>query len=455
MDLSRFGVKIERNGIVNMLLNENDVIFTVVLHHKIVVGKLLGAGGQGEVYSAWLSGKKVAIKVYHSYPSKKFRDNLLNNIHVGSPSPSFLWPVECFDDGHLFGYVMPLLDSSFRSFVSYLNGEDDFSNGFLKIDWLIAVCQSFQMLHRCGLSYLDLNDGSLFLNPKDGELRICDTDNIVANKKELGVMGKPKYMAPELVIGKIDPQSGKRQMPDVYTDRWSLAVILFMTLCKGDPFCGMHLADYEVFDDKAWKDIYGRKPVFVFSDKDTSNHPIHGFHTAPLILWPTLPLYIQKAFRRVFGVGILDRENGRLNELEWIELLCRLRNEMVTCKHCGDQFSFFVASFSNGDRCPFCNHDLERKWILSIGRQEIYLEEGKKVYKSNLEIHSEDFLKPIGIVVSARNDPSRLGIRILDDISVRIQDPEGNEAKIVWNQVIPLIRHLKLYFEDGSVGEIN
>lgn len=86
-----------------------------------------------------------------------------------------------------------------------------------------------------------MNDGSFFLDPQTGDLLICDNDNVTADKKNLGIIGKIRYMAPEIVRGDRDLKTGKRQLPDVHSDRFSLAAILFMALCLGNPYEGERL----------------------------------------------------------------------------------------------------------------------------------------------------------------------------------------------------------------------
>ena len=69
------------------------------------------------------------------------------------------------------------------------------------LKWCISLCTAFKRLHEEGYSYQDLNDGSFFFDPHTGELLICDNDNVTADKKNLGVLGKMRYMAPEIVRG--------------------------------------------------------------------------------------------------------------------------------------------------------------------------------------------------------------------------------------------------------------
>ena len=186
------------------------------------VKDFLGEGGQGEVYLVECEGKEYALKIYKDRVSSDFRYNLKNNIAKGAPSPDFLWPLELldFDDGDL-GYVMDLRPSNYVSFVSYLTGKNKFASKGVMVKWCISLCTAFKLLHEAGYSYQDLNDGSFFFDPATGALLICDNDNVTADKKNLGVLGKMRYMAPEIVRGD-KTASGAVQLPDVHSDRFSL-----------------------------------------------------------------------------------------------------------------------------------------------------------------------------------------------------------------------------------------
>ena len=198
-------------------------------NQRIEILDLLGEGGQGEVYLVKCGNDTLAFKYYKDIQSEDFRYNLKNNITKGSPSPNFLWPkeyIEFTDDS--CGYLMDLRDKDYVSFVSYLTGNNKFKNKRMLLNWCIELVKSFKLLHERGYSYQDLNDGSFFLNPENGKILICDNDNVTADKRSLGVLGKMRYMAPEIVRGDKDPSTGDRQMPDTHSDRFSLAIILFL-----------------------------------------------------------------------------------------------------------------------------------------------------------------------------------------------------------------------------------
>ena len=420
----------------------------------VTILDILGDGGQGEVYLVDNAGEKLAFKIYKDQVSGDFRYNLKNNIQKGSPSPNFLWPKEFieFTDGDC-GYMMDLRGKEYASFVSYLTGKTRFKSKRLLLNWCIELVKSFKDLHERGYSYQDLNDGSFFLNPENGKILICDNDNVTADKRSLGVLGKMRYMAPEIVRGDKDRISGERQMPDVHSDRFSLAIILFLALCLGNPFEGERLKNYVIVDEKADFEMFGSKPVYIYNEHDASNRPIRGYHTAVLKRYPELPSYIKEAFHRTFVDGLKDRENARTTELEWIRLLCRYRDELITCS-CGHEHIYGFYERKANRKCPSCHQPTREFCVLNIGKAKVLLEPGKYLYRSHIDKYSSEYNTPVGKVVVNKNNPSLWGIKLCLNHPILVKDRLNHEKEIAPDGVIPIIDGLKIRFEEKAIGEI-
>ena len=55
-------------------------------------------------------------------------------------------------------------------------------------------------IYIAGAKYQDISFGNLFFNPDNGDVLICDNDNVsYGNSKPGGVLGTPGFMAPEIV----------------------------------------------------------------------------------------------------------------------------------------------------------------------------------------------------------------------------------------------------------------
>ena len=192
----------------------------------------------------------------------------------------------------------------------------------------IKITYAFRVLHSIGYSYQDLNDGNFFINTKTGDVLICDNDNVAPNGTHTGIIGKPRYMAPEIVIG-----DGK-VMPDTWTDRFSLAVILFILIFTSHPLEGKRWL-VPCLTDKIARELYGSKPLFVLDEKDTSNRPVKGIHENLQNTWPYMPDYMKDAFRNAFSQEALLNPQRRMTEGDWLEVLTRFRSDIIVCP-CGN-----------------------------------------------------------------------------------------------------------------------
>lgn len=421
---------------------------------KIEILDLLGEGGQGEVYLVNDGTGNYAFKYYKGIPSSDFKYNLKNNIQKGAPSNNFLWPKEFIEfNDSTCGYIMDIRPKNYVSFVSYLTGKNRFASQRIMLNWCIELVKSFKMLHEKGYSYQDLNDGSFFIDINTGDILICDNDNITANKRSLGVLGKMRYMAPEIVRGDKDKYTGERQMPDTQTDRFSLAIILFLTLCLGNPFEGECLKNYVIIDEQAELEMFGTKPVYVYDELNPSNRPIRGYHTAVLNRYPYLPSYIKDAFQRTFVKGLVDRENERTTEIEWLKLLCKYRDELISCS-CGKEYIYGFNEKKQNLKCPYCKTPTRRFCYIQIGRNRILLEPNKYIYKIHIDKYSSEYNEPVGKVIVNKNNPSLWGIKLNLDNDVLIKDKDGKEKVISKDGVIPIINNLKVKFNDNVIAQI-
>lgn len=414
---------------------------------KVKIIDFLGSGGQGEVYLVNDGSKDYAFKYYFDVPSSDFKYNLRNNIAKGSPSDRFLWPKEFIEfSDETCGYFMDLRPKNFVSFVSYLNGVKKFKDTKTMIKWCLELCLAFKKLHERGYSYQDLNDGSFFFDPETGNLLICDNDNVTADQKNLGVLGKMRYMAPEIVRGE--------KLPDTHSDRFSLAVILFLTLCLGNPFEGKRLKNYDFVDETSEMEMFGTKPLFIMHKTNTDNRPIQGYHTAVIKRWPHLPIYIKEAFHRTFVDGLIDRENERVTEIEWIKYLCKYRDELLTCS-CGNEYIYGFEEIRLNEVCPICHKQTKRFCYLSVGKHSIALEPNKSIYEFHLDKYSSNYNDEVAKVIVNKNNPGIWGIKLNVKESVEICDLSGLRKIIAPNGVIPIVNNLKIDFNESTLAKIN
>jgi serine/threonine protein kinase len=250
-------VKYDGNKILVMKELKVEDIVSLKIGGSVKIKKKLGEGGQGIVYLVDLNGKDYALKWYTKPSGKEFYNNLENNIQKGAPTSSFLWPLYLTEmkDGH-FGYLMELRPAEFAELSDFLIAKVRFGSVSAMINAALCISNGFRQLHHDGYSYQDLNDGNFFINPQTGDVLICDNDNVAPYGKHLGIAGKSRYMAPEVVRGDINPNAD--------TDRFSLAVILFMLFYNNHPLEGKAVVSVPCMTERNERIFYGESPIFIY-----------------------------------------------------------------------------------------------------------------------------------------------------------------------------------------------
>lgn len=321
--------------------------------------KELGRGGQGIVYLVELGGRQMALKWYLKALDNKFYKNLEENISKGAPSDAFLWPEYLTrKEKGSYGYIMKLRPQGYYEFGQYLLAKHQFDSFEAMLNAAMKICEGFYKLHLSGLSYQDLNDGNFFIEPKTGDVLICDNDNVMPDGQKSGIMGKARYMAPEVVGGKA---------PDKYSDRFSLAVILFMLFYGNHPFEGSRVLACPCMTESFEKKFYGSDILFIYDD-NKENRPVRGVHNNVIRRWPAMPQILQNAFKDQFSKDILSVPDKRMIEKKWKGVIQSLRDILVRCPKCGDET--FISDVA-APTCMNCGKaiDIPGKLVFVNGRQ--------------------------------------------------------------------------------------
>lgn len=411
----------------------------------------LGRGGQGIVYKVRYNGELYALKWYFGEKLSRpdlFYQNLENNILNGAPTDAFLWPLEITQKiNGSFGYLMKLRPGNYKSFTAFLKPNKSgvrFAGFGAIINAALCISDGFRKLHNRGYSYQDLNDGNFFVDPQTGDVLICDNDNVAPYSENLGILGKSRYMAPEVVTGK--------KLPDNHTDRFSLAVVLYLMLFMNHPLEGQHSLQ-PCMTEALEREIYGTNPVFVWDPVNNSNRPVRGVHTNEILLWPLYPAFVRNVFTRAFDhEALVGRDiTQRVLEKEWLETFISLRDVTVRCS-CGDET--FLDLSQPVCKCVNCGRSIPRPPVLKVKKKQLAIAPGMKLYECHTRYDSEDFRKVTGEVVASPSRPDIMGLRNDSGVSWQIELPDGRSMEWPDGKSAAMMRGMKINFGRGNVGEV-
>lgn len=399
----------------------------------------LGEGGQGIVYKVKYGEEEFALKWYFGkklHDIESFYSNIENNIKQGSPSECFLWPLELTEkrDGS-FGYLMKLRPKKYKDFSQFLLAKVHFEDISALINAAVSIIKGFRALHNRGYSYQDLNDGNFFADPKTGDVLICDNDNVSPYGENLGIIGKCRYMAPEVVTGS--------KAPDCHTDRFSLAVILYMLLFLNHPLEGKRTM-CPCLTEELERKYYGTEPVFVWDPYDDSNRPVRGVHVNEIRLWKLYPDFVRKAFEKAFSAELLtgaDTEH-RIIEKEWLEIFTALRD--ITVKHSCGSDTFYNADSENCV-CINCGQEIAKPMILNVPKHKVVLAKGTRLYTCHTDGNSEND-EITAEVVASINDSAVLGLKNCGENEWTAQLPNGVTRTFTKGQTVKLGKGIKIDF---------
>lgn len=399
----------------------------------VKVNKELGKGGQGIVYDVSLDNKHYALKWYlpeylKSINQKEFYDNLRANQETGAPSNQFLWPLSISTyTKDSFGYLMELRPSRYIDFTSILNVKKRFKNVKTQLTAARNISIAFQSLHKRGYSYQDINDGNFFIDINNGDVLVCDNDNVAPYGTWMGMAGKDRYMAPEVVL--------REKHAGMESDLFSLAVIIFMILFNSHPLEGKQVHECPCLTANYIKKFYAENPVFIFDPNNDQNRPVIGIDNNVLVLWPYYDQKIKDLFIRSFTKGL--KESGyRVRENEWIACLDEIINSILICPHCGGEH-FYVPG--NDDKltyyCEDCKNSIRKPFYFTDVQSIVLLHPQKKLILGN---------ELIGEIVESTKHKGLWGIKNKSANTIVLSIDNGNQYLAKKDEIIPLFANGEL-----------
>ena len=414
------------------------------------VSKLLGSGGQGEVYLVKdNANREYALKWYTS-PSikqdRRFRDNLAYNIRKGAPNKNFLWPLKLTKIQHgSYGYLMPLRPSRFHELgeMTCLKRFPDsyFKSMEAKLNAAIQICDAFRNLHLNGFSYQDLNEGGFFIDFSNGDILICDNDNVVANGMNMGVRGKVRYMAAEVIEG---------GLPTIQSDCFSLAIILYRIFMVDHPLEGALTLKYVNMTEDYERVLFGKHAVFCYDPTDTSNRPVPGQDVNSIKFWKLISSELRQMFQKAMSKEAITTPQRRVKVKEWKDLFLKLRRTMVVCPaESGAKPGYmFITDDSASTKCPKCQKMVKPAAQLvfkNSSEEEIW-----NIY-NHKHLYLGDNCVSVGYGVIRKKDDGtpEIAIRNLTQDKWTLITASKRIIKVEPNMAVPLRNGMEIHFNSS------
>jgi len=418
---------------------------------RFMVRTFLGSGGQGEVYKVLSGSDELALKWYYQHTATEHQKQLIKNlVKIGPPNNKFLWPLELIEDPETkgFGYVMPLRPQKYKSIVDLMKRRIEPSFYTLSIA-SIQMADSFLKLHTKGLCYRDISFGNVFFDPMNGDILICDNDNVTPEKSRISsVIGTPRFMAPEIVKGK--------SYPTIKSDLYSLSILLFYMFMIHHPLEGKRESEIKCFDLPAMTKLYGTHPVFIFDPLNKSNRPVDGLHDNAIAFWNIYPQFIKDIFTKCFTKGIRDLNGSRITESEWREILTKLKNSILNCS-CGVENFYDWESYSKFGKtglCWACNTELKLPPRMKIKNDIIMLNPNTRIFQHHISANKVyDFKKIIGKVTRHPSNPKIFGLKNMTKDIWKVEMTGGQKTVVEYGKSVKLETGVRINFGE-TIGSI-
>lgn len=332
----------------------------------------LNRGGQGVIYGE--TRGEYVVKILFEKDQKEQTEivkklKVLNQIDLPA---RFIKPIDIVkfsnEDQTFIGYIMKrvkghiplnriLIPPREGNFGDWYNGKAGGLKRRLYLCYQIA--QSFSLLHKNNLAYCDVSGGNVLVaeNPRINSVCMIDIDNIYTpGSKSSGIMGTARYMSPEI--------SNQALNPDVTTDDYSLAVILFELLRCGHPYVGDIIKDGSPEIEMA-----AYKGVFPYVDDEMATPPNHSSDILPS------DVIFTEGLKRLFRKSFIDGRNNRMcrsTSKEFSIACLEASNALIQCQHCGAwYYPFSEFKEKDGYYCPWCSSE-DDKNLNKVGSHLIF-----------------------------------------------------------------------------------
>lgn len=412
---------------------------------EITVEEKLGEGGRSVVCQVDWNGRKMALKWYKPFALDlklwSSRESLEKLIGQGPPNGSFLWPVALTEwVGCTFGCIMELCPNGFYKLWEYLETKVHFASFKAITNAALSIVEAFRSMHRNGFCWHDLNDGAFLIEPKTGQIRICDYEDIAPCGIESGTWGVNHLMAPEVIL--------EKNLPNAGSDAYSMATILFLLFTGGHPLEGKRALTLPSWDGELEKKLYGLNPLFIMDMWDCANAPDPRIQGHAIRQWDYLPQHMKDLFQKAFSQEALHNPSCRPTELEWIRELARFRGELFTCR-CGNEV---LIDQGGSTICECCHRPIRFNARLAFPDYAIPAVAGTRIYRAQMsDCGLDEAPEPVGIIQSDATDARRLCLKNKSSQTWAAHTPSGKAKQVAPGARIPMIPGIRFTVYDTEI----
>ena len=317
---------------------------------RLILGKKIGSGGEGDVFDIVSAGRKFVAKIYHK-PLETGKQEKLRLMVRGCNTELkgiAAWPTDTIysgQNGPVRGFIMPKI-SGYEP-VHKIYGPSHRKELYPCADWKFLIrtaknlAAAFHVLHKFGYIIGDVNEGNILVND-EACVQLIDCDSFQVPSKECTYyceVGVAHFTPPEIQkSGNFKMQRSKNH------DNFGLAILIFQLLFMGrHPYSGVYRGREDMPIEKAivqHRFAYGK-----FSQKRSISPPPNSVGLS------IVPAELAELFERAFSeTGV--QPGGRPSAAGWWNVLEDLEQQL---KRCGrDSVHYYYKGLV---KCPWCTFE--------------------------------------------------------------------------------------------------
>ena len=331
---------------------------------RILLGKKIGSGGEGDVYEILPLHQNLVAKIYHKPLEAQKQEKLLLMVRGCNDELKSIsaWPTDVLrtrEGGPVVGFLMPKI-SDYEP-VHKVYGPTHRKEHFPHADWRFLVrtaknlAAAFFVIHKFGYVIGDVNEGNILVN-NEACVRLIDCDSFQVRTNDrlyYCEVGVAQFTPPEIQNSK-----NFKMERTANHDNFGLSILFFQLLFFGrHPFSGVYGGKEDMPLDKAiaeFRFAYGK------------NSPLKSISPPPnSVGLSVVPNDVAELFEHAFSeTGA--RYSGRPVAGDWWDAFESLEKRMRRCS--ADSVHSYYSGLAT---CPWCRLEESSGLLLFLSADRI------------------------------------------------------------------------------------